>query len=150
MEQEAEQKTVNVYFAAPLFTSAEQYYNIQLKNKIKAVGVNVLFPQEFCADVEGNPVEIFKRGRDNISTCDFMVAILDGAQVDDGTAWEIGYAYAKGKIIIGLRTDFRCAGENSLVKVNCMIDKACWRIHTSEEEVLKSVDTLMKKIIKKM
>jgi len=24
-----------------------------------------------------------------------MIALLDGSQVDDGTAWEIGYFYAK-------------------------------------------------------
>ena len=37
------------------------------------------------------------RDRAAIDACDVVVALLDGAQVDDGTAWEIGYAYAKGK-----------------------------------------------------
>ena len=36
-----------------------------------------------------------------------MVGIMDGSDPDSGTAWEIGYAYAKGTPIILLRTDFR-------------------------------------------
>ena len=32
---------------------------------------------------------------------------MDGSDPDSGTAWEIGYAYAKGTPIILLRTDFR-------------------------------------------
>lgn len=38
--------------------------------------------------------------------CSSAFAVLDGVDVDSGTAWEIGYAYARGKPIIGLRTDF--------------------------------------------
>jgi nucleoside 2-deoxyribosyltransferase len=44
---------------------------------------------------------------------DVEFALLNGSQVDDGTAWEIGYFYAKkspeGKII-GTRADFRRTG----------------------------------------
>ena len=41
-----------------------------------------------------------------------VIAVLDGSQVDDGTAWEIGYysALKRGQII-GTRTDFRRAGK---------------------------------------
>jgi nucleoside 2-deoxyribosyltransferase len=44
-----------------------------------------------------------------------LIALLDGSQVDDGTAWEIGYFYAKRlpeQKIIGIRTDFRRVGES--------------------------------------
>ena len=53
--------------------------------------------------------------------CDVVVALLDGAQVDDGTAWEIGYAYAKGMPVIGLRTDFRLCADSDGGLVNAMI-----------------------------
>ena len=46
---------------------------------------------------------------------DPMIALLDGSQVDDGTAREIGYFFAKKspeQKIIGIRTDFRRAGES--------------------------------------
>jgi nucleoside 2-deoxyribosyltransferase len=45
-----------------------------------------------------------------------MVAILDGSQVDDGTAWEIGYAYARGLPVWGLRTDFRTVAHGPLCR----------------------------------
>lgn len=51
-----------------------------------------------------------------------MVAVLDGADVDSGTAWEIGYAYAKGKPVLGLRTDFRTLGIEG--NVNLMIESS--------------------------
>ena len=36
-----------------------------------------------------------------------VVAILDGPDVDSGTEFEVGYACAKGKPVIGLKTDVR-------------------------------------------
>ena len=51
-------------------------------------------------------------------------AMLDGAQVDDGTAWEIGYAYAKGIPVIGLRTDFRLCADSDGGLVNAMIQSS--------------------------
>ncbi len=42
-----------------------------------------------------------------IDQCDVVVAILDGAHIDEGVAFEVGYAYAKGKICLGLQTDMR-------------------------------------------
>src|SRR5262245_34735155 len=34
-----------------------------------------------------------------------VVAVLDGPDVDSGTAAEIGYAFARGKLIVGYRGD---------------------------------------------
>jgi nucleoside 2-deoxyribosyltransferase len=42
-----------------------------------------------------------------------LIALLDGSQVDDGAAWEIGYLYARKspeQKIIGIRTDHGRAG----------------------------------------
>ncbi len=35
------------------------------------------------------------------------MACLDGPDPDSGTCWELGYAYARGKLSIVYRTDFR-------------------------------------------
>ena len=40
------------------------------------------------------------------------MALLDGQVVDSGTCIELGYAYAKGKKIFGLLTDFRAYKTN--------------------------------------
>jgi nucleoside 2-deoxyribosyltransferase len=51
-----------------------------------------------------------------------VIALLDGSQVDDGTAWEIGYAFARGIPVYGIRTDSRSAGETGHSRVNAMIE----------------------------
>jgi nucleoside 2-deoxyribosyltransferase len=48
-----------------------------------------------------------------------IVANLDGHDVDAGTAWEIGYAVAKGKTVFGVRTDRRVL--EPFASVNLMI-----------------------------
>ena len=54
-----------------------------------------------------------------------MVAMLDGPQVDDGTAWEMGYFSCRGKKILGIRTDFRRAGEHEILDRKAMIESSC-------------------------
>jgi nucleoside 2-deoxyribosyltransferase len=71
---------------------------------------------------------------------DIVIAILDGSQVDDGTAGEIGYFYARKfpeQKIIGIRTDFRRAGESRGAVVNAMIEGSCDRIVRTREELLE-------------
>ena len=71
-----------------------------------------------------------------------MIALLDGSQVDDGTAWEIGYFYARKSSeqkVIGIRTDFRRAGESEGAVVNPMIECSCDRVVKSQEELLETI-----------
>jgi nucleoside 2-deoxyribosyltransferase len=51
-----------------------------------------------------------------------LLAVLDGADVDSGTAAEIGFASALGKRIVGLRTDFRTISDNRAARVNLQIE----------------------------
>ena len=54
--------------------------------------------------------EIFSRCKSHLDNTDLLIALLDGSQVDDGTAWEIGYFFARKspeQKIIGILTDFR-------------------------------------------
>ncbi len=71
-----------------------------------------------------------------------MVALLDGPQVDDGTAWEVGYFFARGGKIIGLRTDFRKAGETKESTINLMIERSCIAISKSPEMLLSDLKRL--------
>ncbi len=57
-----------------------------------------------------------------IRSCDFVIAILDGMPEDTGVAAEIGFAYGLGKLIIGLRTDFRYATDNLGAMVNLQVE----------------------------
>ncbi len=46
-----------------------------------------------------------------IDACDGVLAVLDGSDVDSGTAAEIGYAAAIGKPVVGIRLDLRRTGD---------------------------------------
>ena len=66
-------------------------------------------------------------------------------QVDDGTAWEIGYFYARKSSeqkIIGIRTDFRNARESAGAVVNAMLEGACDWIVKSTKGLLATVSRL--------
>ena len=50
---------------------------------------------------------IFATDVGGIEWADALVAIIDGADPDSGTSWEVGYAYGRGKPAVIVRTDFR-------------------------------------------
>jgi nucleoside 2-deoxyribosyltransferase len=122
-----------VYLSGPLFSRAEIEWGSQIKAAILELGVEVIWPHEIAS---GSPEEIFRANLAGLDRCNIIVAILDGAQVDDGTAWEMGYHYSRGKKIIGIRTDFRKAGETNSSKVNAMIERSC-------QEIVGSLDNLV-------
>ena len=59
-----------------------------------------------------------------LSRSHILVAPLDGAQVDDGTAFEIGWFYARKpeNPIAGIRSDVRYCGEVPGTKLNAMLE----------------------------
>jgi nucleoside 2-deoxyribosyltransferase len=67
-------------------------------------------------------VRIGETNRRAIDACDALLAILDGQDVDSGTAAEIGYAFAKGKPIVGYRGDFRLAADNIGSIINLQVE----------------------------
>jgi nucleoside 2-deoxyribosyltransferase len=114
-----------IYLAAPLFSEAECDFNRKLKNELHSLGFKVFLPQEDSNNVHdkiNRQMIIFNKNLAGIENSDILVSIIDGADVDSGTAWEIGYAFAKGKPVIGLRTDFRSLGIEGTV--NLMIERS--------------------------
>ena len=65
--------------------------------------------------------ELGRSNAERIDRSDAVFAILDGVDVDSGTAAEIGYGFASGKVVCGLRTDFRLAGDNIGATVNLQV-----------------------------
>jgi nucleoside 2-deoxyribosyltransferase len=77
---------------------------------------------------------------ERIDRSDAVFAILDGVDVDSGTAAEIGYGFAQGKFVCGLRTDFRLAGDNDGAVVNLQVE---YFIHQSGGEIVTTADALV-------
>ena len=63
-----------------------------------------------------------KKNQEEIDRADIVIAVLDGVDVDSGTAAEIGYAFAKQKIIFGYRGDFRLSSDNEGSIVNLQVE----------------------------
>jgi nucleoside 2-deoxyribosyltransferase len=63
--------------------------------------------------------------------------------VDDGTAWEVGYFFSQGKRIIGIRTDFRRAGEGKESKVNLMVERSCLAVATDPDQLISELKRIL-------
>lgn len=57
-----------------------------------------------------------------IREADAVFALLDGVDVDSGTAAEIGYAAALATPVVGYRTDWRTTGDNEAATVNLQVE----------------------------
>jgi nucleoside 2-deoxyribosyltransferase len=131
---------MKIYLAAPLFSEAERTYNEKIKVALEKAGFQVFLPQEGC---EG-PEDIFQCCIVNLKKCDAVLAVLDGAQVDDGTAFECGVAHALGIPVVGLRTDFRRVGEHD-TEVNLMLLKSTKKICRDVGEVMEVLKDLSRR-----
>lgn len=109
-------KQRSIYLASPLFCSAELNFNIKIRN-ILIPKFDVYLPQEdgellsdvvkSGGDIEQAKKRIFSCDIEAIKRCDMFFIILDGRTIDEGAAFELGYAYALRKICLGLQTDTR-------------------------------------------
>ena len=129
-----------VYLAAPLFSEAERNYNLAIAGLLRKNFFDVFLPQETGDDSETRnkeeQVRIFAQNIKSLNDADILVAIIDGADADSGTSWEMGYASARGKKVIALRTDFRRSGSHE--KVNLMLEES--------STVVTNVDGLLEAI----
>ncbi|HEU4944495.1 MAG TPA: nucleoside 2-deoxyribosyltransferase [Solirubrobacterales bacterium] len=117
------QAKLRCYVASPLgFSEAGRHYYAEvllpaLSKLIEPVDPwDLVSEQEITAALnvgreEGLTAEIGRRNIDALKSCKLLVAILDGQELDSGTAAEIGYASALGIVCLGLRTDARRSGE---------------------------------------
>lgn len=96
---------MKLYFAGPLFTTAERTWNDQVAGALRAAGHEVFLPQEQEPGKDGPG--IFATDVGGIDWSDGLVAVMDGPDPDSGTAWEVGYAFGTRKPIVLIRTDIR-------------------------------------------
>jgi nucleoside 2-deoxyribosyltransferase len=84
-------------------------------------------------------VRIGKINEDLIRSCDIVLGILDGTELDSGTASEIGFA-ALGKTCYGLRIDFRECGEFDGQPFNLQV---LYRIESSGGTLFRRIDDIV-------
>lgn len=143
---------MKIYLAAPLFTQAQRIWLRRLAAAIVSAKPDwtIFLPQDEAEirDKDGSPDQsgIFNKCLAGLEEADTVVAILDGADVDSGTSFEIGWAYARGKNIFGVLTDFR---HSSPDEVNAMLSCCCDDI-VYLSAVNEDLDALAAEIVKMM
>jgi len=133
-----------IYLAAPLFSEAEQAYNLALHDLLERHLFDVYLPQD-VGDTShtrsrDEHATIFAQHLRALQDADIVVAVIDGADADSGTSWEMGYAYALGKRVVALRTDFRIAGHHE--RVNLMLEESA-AVVTAKEELPRVLGSLL-------
>ena len=129
-----------VYLASPLgFTEAGRYWTAEVLHpalaragwgvldpwvdETGAVGAALALPPgpERLEALRGMGRAVGERNRRLLAEADAVLAVVDGADVDSGTAAEIGWAAARGCPVVGLRTDFRLS-EHEAAPINVQVE----------------------------
>jgi nucleoside 2-deoxyribosyltransferase len=135
---------VKVYVASPLgfALSTKLFMDKELMPAIIAAEAEPLNPWDAGSEVENMILDthtfdslalrkisysavinrLGKANVDLIKQSSGLVAVLDGVDIDSGTAAEIGYATALGLWTVGLRTDFRRSGEDQTAECNLQVE----------------------------
>ena len=153
---------ITAYLASPLgFSEAGQLFmNQKLLPELKKLGLTILNPwdaldstsaefekiskiennQKLVSNLKSFNLKIAKSNEDMINKSNIVIAVLDGTDVDSGVSAEIGFAYAKGKKIIGYRGDFRITGDNVGATVNLQVE---YFITNSKGSIVTNLDNLI-------
>jgi nucleoside 2-deoxyribosyltransferase len=160
---------VKVYVASPLgfAESTRLFMNERLLPALRKTGVEIEDPWEAPSQIQEeiskakeiqNLIErraaweeitqkLGGRNAELIRKSQGIVAVLDGVDVDSGTAAEIGYGTALGKWVIGYRGDFRRTGEDQTSEVNLQVE---YFIFKNGGRVVHSLDQLEKEVARKI
>ena len=152
-----------IYLAGPLgFSEAgRHFHNGVLVPFVRRLGCDVLDPWTLTdlrriRSVQAMPygprkreawrrlnLEMGATNRAAIDAASAIVAVLDGTDVDSGTAAEIGYAFARGKLIVGYRGDFRLSADNEGSIVNLQVE---YFIRESGGTIVERVEDLRRSL----
>lgn len=118
---------MKIYIASPLFSDMEKdYIDLVIQKTCNKLKLNPFI--DIYSPIRDNnfnnwEAKIYNTNMENLNHCNIMIAILDGKDVDSGTAFEIGYFEAQNKTVFGLLSDKRSYDEddNLNLKLNTMI-----------------------------
>lgn len=116
-----------VYIAAPLFNAGERRLNLEIRDCLRDHADSylpqldgALFEDKIRAgsDPEDTARTIFDMDCLAIRRSDALLIVLNGRAVDEGAAFELGMAWALGKVCVGYKDDPRQllpTGENPMI-----------------------------------
>jgi nucleoside 2-deoxyribosyltransferase len=154
---------IKIYVASPLgfSESGREFMYSKIIPVIEKMGYLVLDPWKLTPDELIQPVANLPYGEEKrqkwkelnsvigknnakaIEESTGLLAILDGADVDSGTAAEIGYASALKKPILGYRGDFRLSCDNEGAIVNLQVE---YFINSNGGKIVTQINELEKEL----
>ncbi len=99
---------MKVYIAGKIRKESEREFLEKIEKLCRSLNLETFLPHRDVglARSTEDAEKIFDGDiRKGFHDADLVVALLDGFHVGAGTAWELGYAYAKGIPAIGIKTD---------------------------------------------
>ncbi|MBI2046662.1 nucleoside 2-deoxyribosyltransferase [Candidatus Pacearchaeota archaeon] len=137
-------RSLKAYIAGPLCTRPERDFLERIDRLCKKLGIRTFLPHRDCGlwksmkDVK----RIAKGDLDGFKDCDFLIASLNGFNIGAGTAWEMGYAHAKGIPVIAIKTDRKL--KESIEEISAII-MGMTKITTSLGELERGIKRIIKK-----
>lgn len=116
------------YLANGLFTAGDCAVNVAIATSLRTVmpGLELYVPQENDAindkHAYADSVTIAQADTKELLESDFLVAVIDGVEIDAGVAAEIGIFSTTGKPIFALYSDVRQLGRDNRRKIEALIE----------------------------
>lgn len=116
------------YLANGLFGIGDRMLNSliarELRKEVKELDLYV--PQENDAindkSAHADSIAIARADMERLNNSDFLIAVIDGVEVDSGVAAEVGAFYMTGKPIFALYSDVRQQGRDNEKKIKALIE----------------------------
>ncbi|MDG6989385.1 MAG: nucleoside 2-deoxyribosyltransferase [Nitrososphaerota archaeon] len=130
-----------------LFTVQGRWWDEQVESLLSEAGAGVYNPgHESEGALRANPPggdlrkAVFISDREGVDISQGVVMLGEGAagEVSSGTAWETGYAYARDKLVLCLRTDIR-GSLNPLLKECLFESTTCGDFGALRNQVARAI-----------
>ena len=115
------------YLANGLFGLGDRLLNSLIASELRKEieEIDLYLPQENNEINDkssyADSIAIAKADMDKLIESDFLIAVIDGVEIDSGVAAEIGTFYMTGKPIFALYTDIRQQGRDNKKKIEALI-----------------------------
>ena len=116
------------YLANGLFTLGDRLVNVfistRLRIEVPEAELYVPGENEAINDKSSyaDSITIFKSDKEKLLEADFMIAVIDGVEIDSGVASEIGMFAMTGKPIFALYSDIRQHGRDNADKIDALVE----------------------------
>lgn len=113
---------IKAYLAGPLLTKQNQAILEEIDKICKELNIDTFLPHRdvgvYQTGQDSKP--FFEADKKPLDECQIVLAVLDWKGIGSGTAWEIGYAYAKDIPVIALIEDLKSVERQERICVMCL------------------------------